>query len=51
MATVSNADIYNEETLKIIQDARRGVNVCGPFNTTEELFAALNADEDDEDEE
>ena len=42
--------IYNEETLKIIQDARRGVNVSGPFNTTEELFAALNAD-DDEDEE
>lgn len=39
---------YNEETLKAIEDARRGVNVFGPFNTTEELFAALNADDGDE---
>ena len=36
--------VYNEETLKAIQDARRGVNVSGPFNTADEMFEALDAE-------
>lgn len=37
---------YNEETLQAIRDARRGVNVSGPFNTVEEMLESLNADDD-----
>lgn len=39
---------YNEETLKAIEDVRQGINVSEPFNTVEEMFEALNADNDDE---
>ena len=36
--------VYNEETLKAIQDARQGRNVSGTFDTVEEMFEALDAE-------
>lgn len=37
---------YNEETLKAIEDARRGVNVSKGYDSMEELLEALNADDE-----
>ena len=36
---------YNEETEQAIQDAHNGVNLSQPFNSVEELWEALNADD------
>ncbi|MBR4545152.1 MAG: type II toxin-antitoxin system RelB/DinJ family antitoxin [Oscillibacter sp.] len=38
--------VYNEETLKVIEDARRGVNVSKGYTSMEELLEALNADDE-----
>lgn len=43
--------IFNEETRKAIEDARRGIGLSKAYNSVEELFAALNAEDDDEEEE
>lgn len=36
---------YNEETEQAIQDAHNGVNLSRPFDSVEELWEALNADD------
>lgn len=36
-------EVPGEETLETIEEAERGENLAGPFNTVEELFADLNA--------
>ena len=36
---------YNEETEQAIRDAHDGVNLSQPFNSVEELWEALNADD------
>ena len=41
--------VFNEETRKAIEDARRGIGLSKAYNSVEELFAALNAEDDDED--
>ena len=40
--------VYNEETRKAIADARRGIGLTKAYHSAAELFAALDA-EDDED--
>lgn len=45
-----NEPVFNEETRKAIEDARRGIGLSKGYHSAAELFAALNA-EDDEDEE
>ena len=37
--------VYNEETRKAIEDARRGVGLSKAYNSAAELFAALDAEE------
>ena len=36
---------YNEETEQAIRDAHNGENLSQPFNSVEELWEALNADD------
>ncbi len=36
---------YNEETMQIIEEANRGENLCGPFESVAELMEALDADD------
>jgi len=36
---------YNEETMQIIEEANRGKNLCGPFESVSELMEALDADD------
>lgn len=36
---------YNEETEQAIQDAHNGVNLSQPFDSVEDLWEALNADD------
>ena len=36
---------YNEETEQAIQNAHNGVNLSKPFNSVEELWDDLNADD------
>ena len=40
--------VYNEETRKAIEDARRGIGLTKGYHSAEELFAALDAEEEDE---
>lgn len=42
----SEEEFSEEDTALILQaseDAKRGVNMSGPFNTTEEIFAHLDS--------
>lgn len=40
--------VFNEETRKAIEDARRGIGLSKAYNSAAELFAALDAEEDEE---
>ena len=40
--------IYNEETRKAIEDARRGIGLSKGYHSAAELFAALDAEADEE---
>ena len=42
--------VFNEETRKAIEDARRGIGLSKAYSSVEELFAALDAEDDDEEE-
>ena len=37
--------VYNAETLQVIREARQGINVSRAFDTVEELFEDLNAED------
>lgn len=37
--------LYNEETLRAIQEARQGINVSRTYDTMEEALEALNAED------
>ena len=37
--------VYNEETRKAIEDARRGIGLTKAYHSAAELFAALDAEE------
>ena len=37
---------YNEETLRVIREARAGINLRGPYDSVEELVADLESDDD-----
>ena len=39
--------IYNEETRKAIEDARRGIGLSKGYHSAAELFAALDAEEEE----
>ena len=38
--------VYNEETRKAIEDARRGIGLTKGYHSAAELFAALDAEDD-----
>ena len=40
--------VYTEETRKAIEDARRGIGLTKAYNSAAELFAALDAEDDDD---
>lgn len=40
--------VYNEETRKAIEDARRGIGLTKGYRSAAELFAALDAGEDEQ---
>ena len=42
--------VFNEETRKAIEDMRRGIGLSKTYSSAAELFAALNAEDDDEEE-
>ena len=37
----------NEETLRVVREARRGVNLRGPYHSVEELIADLESNDTD----
>lgn len=41
------APVYNEETRKAIEDARRGIGLTKAYRSAAELFAALDAEDDE----
>ncbi len=41
--------VYNEETRKAIEDARRGIGLTKAYHSAAELFAALDAEDDNAD--
>ena len=42
----SKQSIFNEETRKAIEDARNGIGLTEGYHSAAELFAALDAEED-----
>lgn len=42
--TFASEPTYNTETLRVIQDARKGIGLSGPYKSVEELMADLNSD-------
>lgn len=38
-------EIPNDETLKAMREAEQGINIVGPFDSVEELWENLNADD------
>ena len=37
--------VYNEDTLRAIEEARQGINVSKAYDSVEELLEALNAED------
>ena len=44
----ANETVYNEETRKAIEDARRGIGLSKGYHSAAELFAALDTEADEE---
>ena len=36
---------YNEETLRVIREARQGIHLSGPYHSVSELMADLESDD------